>query len=227
MLYIITWIFIRRYKRSHPLFNKTIFRLINVVRILLLVAAISCLVITARTQERNLFYTIKQNGDQIGTMTVNETQQGNLVSYKLQSDVKKSFLFSFKVKAIEEAVFQNGVLLYSFVYQLLNGSEKVNKNTRLSGNNYVVTANGTEEKIDSSPITYNMVCLYTTEPLNIQQVFSDKYQQYLTISKTGLHQYHINFPDGNYNDYDYENGVCTKVHVHHSFYSAVMELEGK
>jgi len=95
---------------------------------------------------------------------------------------------------------------------------------RFDGNKYIVTDKGTKEQLSNTPIKYNMVCLYTNEPSQINLVFSDKFQKLLPIQKLGEHHYKISFPDGNFNEYYYSDGTCKRIEVNHSFYSAVIEL---
>ena len=80
-----------------------------------------------------------------------------------------------------------------------------------------------EENIQRPAIGYNMVCLYTIEPVQNRQVYCDKYQKFLPIQKIEEHHYRIRFPDDNTNDYYYQNGQCAKIKVDRSFYSVVME----
>jgi hypothetical protein len=178
----------------------------------------------SRAQQRNLVYTIKRNGNKVGSMKITEICEGGKTTYTLLSEVSTGFILRFRAKAQEEAVYNNGIMSYSFVYQKINGSEKINRLTRQVGSNYIITDNGKEERFESSPIRYNMVRLYTHEPSNILQIFSDKFQQNLKLQKTGIHQYKICFPDGNSNEYYYQDDVCTRIIINHTFYSAIIEL---
>lgn len=180
---------------------------------------------TAGAQEITLSYIIKRNGSPVGTMLVKELKAGNKISLWLDLDIKTSFVFTLKAKGLEEAVFENGILISSFIYQKLNGKEKVNKKTRLIKGVYVVDNKGKEENSQTKPIYYNMVCLYTHEPVKNTQVYSDKFQKYLGIQKVSEHQYKITFPNGDANKYYYENGTCTKIEVNNTFFSVVMELQ--
>ena len=193
-------------------------------KVLILLVALSVFAI-ANAQETNLVYTIKRHGGQIGYMNVKEVKAGTKTSYKLESLIKTKFIFTFTAKGTEEASYENGVLQSSSVYQKLNGNERVNKKTKFTGTDYVITDDGSEEKFDSKAINYNMVCLYTKEPFQISHVFSEKFQAFIPIQKMNEHHYKISFPDGNYNEYYYNNGTCTKIEVSHSLYSAVMELK--
>ena len=178
----------------------------------------------ANAQQQNLAYTITRDGQNIGSMNIMETKAGDKISYKLESEIKTKFIFSFTAKGIEEAVYRKGVLVYSSIYQKLNGKEKLNKQIKLTGNNYVITDKEDSQQLHNVSIAYNMVCLYTNEPLHLVQIFSDKFQKFLAIQKIAEHHYKINFPDGNFNEYIYSNGICKKIEVKHSFYNVLMEL---
>jgi len=69
-----------------------------------------------------------------------------------------------------------------------------------------------------------MLSLYSREPENISQVYSDNFQSFIAIQKTDKHKYKITLPDGNYNYCYYKNGVLNLVEVHHSLYSANIVL---
>ena len=65
--------------------------------------------------------------------------------------------------------------------------------------------------------------LYFQEPFNKQIVYSDNFQQFLTIEQVDLHRYKIVLPDGNYNYYTFTDGLCSTVELHHSFYTVYLQ----
>ena len=225
MIPAIILILMRRYQKNNPqqfLILKT--KLLHVMKIMFLVTIGFLLVLVTRAQEKKLSYTVKRNGNKIGYMYVKEIIDGSSISLRLQSDIKTSFIISFSAKGIEEAHYDSGRLVYSSVYQTLNGNEKLNRQIRYVNDSYVISNNGKIEKLHYAKIYYNLVCIYNHEPVSIRFVFSDKYQKFLVINKIEDHHYQIRFPDGSANDYWFENGVCKKIEVDHKLYSAVMEL---
>jgi hypothetical protein len=215
----------RRYHKNNPqqfVILKT--KLFYTAKILFLIAAACIIVLIVRAQEKNLEYAVKRNGSKIGKMSVKEIKEGNRISLRLQSDIKVSFIFSFSAKGIEEANYDNGMLIYSSVYQKFNGNERVNKQIRYVNDAYVIKSNGKEETLNNVKIYYNLLCIYSHEPLSTAFIFSDRFQQFLSIQKLEEHHYKIKFPDGSANEYWFENGVCKKIGIDHSFYSATMEL---
>jgi hypothetical protein len=218
-------VLIRRYQKNNPqqfLVLKT--KLMPVMRVMFLVAVAFLLVLVTRAQEKKLTYTVKRNGNKIGHMYVKEIRDGRSISLKLHSDIKTSFIISFSAKGVEEAQYDSGLLVYSSVYQKLNGSEKLNKQLRYVNDSYVISNNGKEERLHHKKIYYNLVCIYNHEPVTSTVIFSDKYQKLLAIEKVEDHHYRIKFPDGSANDYWFEDGVCKKIKVNHTLYSAIMEL---
>lgn len=225
MIPAIIMLLMRRYQKTHPQYFLLLrAKMMYTARVLLFLLIALALVIFSKAQEKKLSYTIKRNGSQVGSMNISEVIQGSRISLRLQSVIKTRFIFSFSAKATEEAVYDKGLLLYSSIYQKLNGNEKMNKETRYVNNGYVIKEGDNEESLNNIQIRYNLVCLYGHEPLNTAWIYSDKYQKFLPIQKIEEHHYRISFPDGSANEYWYKNGLCTKVRINHSLYSAVMEL---
>ena len=122
-------------------------------------------------------------------------------------------------------VFRNGVMMQCAVYRKMNGNEKMNKTTESTGHSYIVSNGKTKEVLKEYPIRYTMLNMYVLEPRNYSMVYSDTFQQFLGIKRIADQHYRIRLPDGSYNDYFYANGICRKVEIHHSLYSATMELK--
>jgi hypothetical protein len=225
MIPAIIIVLMRRFQKNNPeayLIMRA--RIFYIARLALLLGVMLGLAILGTAQEKNLTYTIKRNGSKVGNMSVSEVRSGSRISLKLQSDIRTSFIFTFSAKGTEEAVFDSGLLIYSSVYQKLNGNEKINQQIRYVNHRYVISSDGDEENLDNVKIYYNLVCLYNHEPLKVNLVYSDKYQKFLSIQKVEDHHYKIKFPDGSGNDYYYENGTCIKIRIDHTLYSALMEL---
>jgi hypothetical protein len=116
-------------------------------------------------------------------------------------------------------------MTWSSIYRKMNGNVKADKKTKANGNSYVVYKGSKTETLNNYPIRYNMLSVYVLEPVGISRVYSDNFQQYVDIQQLAEHHYKIKFPDGNWNEYFYANGVCAKIFIHHSMYSATIELK--
>jgi hypothetical protein len=225
MIPVLIVMLMRRYQKNNPQQFIVIRRkLLGMLRVVVLLAAALLFVIISRAQEKTLSYAVKRNGTRIGDMLVREVRDGSTVYLKLQSDIKTSFILTLTARGVEEARYDSGVLVYSSVYQNLNGTEKINKQITYVKDAYVVSSKGKEEKLNNLKIYYNLVCIYNHEPTKAALIFSDKYLKFLPIEKIEDHHYRIRFPDGSFNDYWFENGVCKKIKADHQFYTATMEL---
>jgi hypothetical protein len=226
MIPAIIYLILRRYRKTNPAKAAQLFLLFRTARkyILLFVFLLLACVI-AFSQANQLRYSIKRKGSQVGTISFFQQFIGSKRIFRTESVVKTRMLFLFTAIGREESVYENGVLLSSSVYQKLNGSEKLNKKTMLVGRNYVVYDGKNPETLTNYPISYNMICLFAMEPAAVAKVYSDKFQQFLDIQTVRDHQYRIKFPDGNFNEYFYRDGLCTRVEVHHSLYRSSFELK--
>lgn len=167
-------------------------------------------------------FNIKRNGSVIGQMSFSQKEEGENVFLKITSKVNTRFVFKIDVETEDVAHFRAGKLITSGVNRLVNGSAKEAKKTNWVNDYYEIQSGNKVSKL-KQPINYNMMLLYCKEPINIPNIYSDNFQCFLPIKKSGAHQYRIDLPDGNYNDYHFENGVCKLVVVHHSLYTIKME----
>lgn len=172
-----------------------------------------------KAQELKLTYQVIRNGDVIGKMCFQQLNQGCSTHLSVQSEVKERFILLLIIWAKEETIYRNGILIFSSIYRKLNGKEKTNRQTKLEGNTYQVSKEGRLVLINSYPIRFNLLSMYCTEPKLIRKAYADNFSEFVPVEKTGTHEYKVTLPDGNYNYYFYQDGICTRVEVHHSLYS--------
>jgi len=166
-----------------------------------------------------LTYNVVQNNDVIGWLKLDKRDSANSSFIKFSSEIKKRVVFLFTIIEKQEAFFQNGIMTYSYVYRKINDNIKVNKFTTYVSGHYLVKKDKSSTPLMLNNIAYNQLSLYFYEPATIQQVYSDNYEQYLKIEKSGNQYYTLKLPGGNKNTYYYSNGVCTKVKVEQSLFT--------
>ena len=189
-----------------------------------LLIAILVISFNAHSQYSSRSYSIMRNGNKIGTLRFSQTTKDSQSYMRLESDVKVKFIFCFTVKAAEDAVFTNGVLVKSSIYRQSNGNVKANKQLERVNNQYVIHDGSRQEVSKNYPITSNMLSLYSGEPVHISQVYSDNYETFIDIENPEPHKYKISLPGGNYNLFHYENGILKTVEVHTDLYTAKIQL---
>lgn len=180
--------------------------------------------INSQAQEKTVNYNVLRNGTVIGQMQFSQKTNNDDVFLKISSEVKTRLIFGIDIKTEEGSHFKNGKLISSYVKRHVNGKEKANKTTQLIDSGYKTLAENKKGQIKQNYIDYNLMLLYSKEPVSENQVYSDSFQQFLVIKKTNTHSYRIVLPDGNYNDYHFLNGVCQKVELHHSLFTINIQI---
>ncbi|RWX01552.1 DUF6134 family protein [Flavobacterium cerinum] len=176
-----------------------------------------------QAQEKNTNYTISRNGNVIGEMQLYQKVENDKMFLKISSQVNTKMVFDVDVKTEESSYYKNGKLISSYVKRHVNGREKVSKSTFFTDPHYKIIAEK-KEGFFKEPIYYNLMMLYSKEPTNQQRVYSDSFQKFLAIEKLASHSYRIKLPDGNYNDYHFQNGICQKVEIHSSLYTIQIQI---
>jgi type II secretory pathway pseudopilin PulG len=164
-------------------------------------------------QERVYRYNVFHSGEIKGELVVSQKVSAKQVHVKIVSEVRTRFLIKVIVKSIEEAIFEDGVLVYSSLYRLVNGDEKTNQQIQATGVGYKLTSKNKTTTVPSYPIHHSILLLYYQEPVNISKVYSDNFQQYVDVKKVGANKYLVTLPNGNTTYYCYKNGICTSVEV--------------
>src|SRR5690348_9900220 len=175
-------------------------------------------------QNTQLKYSIMMNGSSMGAMTIQKTCTQDKTQLSLESKAKKRFIISFEIYETHTEVFQNNVMTTASVFRQVNGKTKINTQMNFTGASGVVASEGKTNSIIVKPILWSVLNLYFAEPVKINEVFSDSFQQMLKIDNMGNHVYKLMLPDGNSNYFYYSNGICTKEVINHSFYKVELIL---
>ncbi len=176
----------------------------------------------SKSQTRKINYTILQGDDNIGWLTLESITEGNKSTLHLISEVKTRLIFMINVLTKETSTFENDKLIYSNLFRKNNGTIKLNKETKYTGEHYEVTENGEKESLGFSYIGNNLLSLYFKEPVGIDRLYCDNHECFIRIAKMADGGYKVKFPDGNSNCYYYHEGICTKIKIEHTFYSATI-----
>lgn len=228
---LIFWL-IKNYRKEgsfKPLFRvilsrikPSLFKIVSVILFIILFVFATSVV----AQTKRLSYMIMRGTDIVGDIHYAETNNAGIKQMEMESEVKGRILFiRYSGSAKEEAVYQNGILYRSSIYRKLNGKEKANKQHQAVNNQYLIRSGNYSETSTDYPITYNMLSLYSTEPINIDKVYSDNFQRFVDIKKLDTHKYKINLPDGNTNYYYYQNGELTVMEAHSTWYTVTIVLK--
>ena len=190
---------------------------------------ITCLfmlqVSAASAQDAQLKYKIMFNNSEMGSMILQRSGSAGKTQFSLESKAKKRFIVSFEIYETHTEVFQNNIMTTASVFRQVNGKTKINKQMSFEGSNYKIVTEGKTSTMALKPVLWSVLNLYFAEPVKINEVFSDSFQQMLKIEDTGNHSYKILLPDGNSNYFYYRNGICIKEVINHSFYKVELIIK--
>lgn len=170
-------------------------------------------------QERILHYDVTRNGNVIGYLNITEKTNGNMIFLELKSEVKTRLLvFSYSSNVTEDAVFEDGVMVYSFYYKKENGKE-TSIEAKKSDEYFNVIDNGSVSLQHYIPVRENILQLYCKSPCMDTKAYSNHFRQFLDIKKIAENRYRLTLPDNNYNYFNYKNGKCTQVDVERTLFT--------
>ncbi len=193
---------------------------LQIILIWLIIIPLALIPVLTKSQNSLLNYKIVQGGDDIGWLRLEKNITGSRTNLSLVSELRTRIIFLIEVSAKETSIFENGSLLYSSQYRKTNGTVKVNKQTSRVVDKYVVNDNGEKQYLAIPVVVTNLLSLYFQEPISFSTVYCDKYETFIKIAKTDDGGYKVEFPDGNSNTFYYTWGVCTKIKISHTFYTA-------
>ncbi|SDE77546.1 hypothetical protein SAMN05216464_109144 [Mucilaginibacter pineti] len=224
ILALLIWLFKKYVTPALLRHNIQPFRFLLPLKKAVTLLAFICFSAGVMAQEQTVKYNVLHSGKIVGHMNLYQKRNGDNLYLKMISEVKMRFIMSINVNINEESVFENGKLISSHVCRNVNGKEKANRQTKAEGDAYQTLAEGKSGRLDKKQINANLMLLYCHEPADNAQIYSDNFQQFLQVKQVSPHVYRVNLPDGNYNFYSYNNGICSMVDIHHSLYTIQIQL---
>lgn len=170
-------------------------------------------------QDRKAEYKILHYNDLKGNIQLSEHTEGSSRRIKIESTVRTRFLFNITVTTIEEALFSEGLLVYSRFYQKINNEEKNDWQMNWTDGSYQFNKEHHGPQLPQTQIRHTILSLYCEEPVNIRQVFSSNFQQYVPVIPVAKNKYRVDLPNGNCNYYFYQRGKLASVEVEQPFYA--------
>jgi hypothetical protein len=143
----------------------------------------------------------------------------------MDSDVEIKFVGSIRIQLSEKSLYHKDKLIYSEGTRTVNGTTKLNNQTKAHDNFYNIINNGKASILRVPTINYNLLLFYFKEPLNTEEVYSDTFQQFLKIERLKPHHFKLKLPNGDFNEYYFQNQTCKRVVINSAFYRIEMNLK--
>lgn len=160
-----------------------------------------------------IVYDILLAGKSVGELTISPSRSGDGDHLRVRGAIDT---FLYNVVYVSENQFENGVLKASMSSQEVNGKLKEKTNTVKTADRYRVTmAEGQAAVRESAPISHpinhTVTSLYYREPLNMKQIYSDRYGAMCSVQRVDAGAYDVVMPDGKKTRYTYAEGQCREV----------------
>ncbi|MHA4740104.1 DUF6134 family protein [Dyadobacter sp. MSC1_007] len=160
-------------------------------------------------------YDVIVAGRTIGSLKVFEEKgKDNIETHRIESAFKIMF---YKGTYSTQTSYVQGKLVSASCSHHVNGDLKEKTLTKSSTKSlYEVLFSGedSEDKpsiVLNSPINSTITGLYYKEPVNINEVYSERYGKMCSIKKLSEGKYGVLLPDGKQGIYSYKNGLCREV----------------
>ncbi|NIJ54027.1 DUF6134 family protein [Dyadobacter arcticus] len=160
-------------------------------------------------------YDVIVAGRTIGSLKVfDDKGKDNMETHRIESDFKIMF---YKGKYSTQTNYVQGKLVSATCSHHVNGDLKEKTLTKSSTKSlYEVFFSGEDAedkpKLElNSPINSTITGLYYKEPINIHEVYSERYGKMCSVKKLSEGKYGVLLPDGKQGIYSYKNGLCQEV----------------
>lgn len=171
--------------------------------------------IATNAMSQTSFYDVIVAGRNVGFLKVfNYEPKNDLELQRIESNFK--FLF-YSGKYSIQSSYSQGKLVNSVASHHVNGDLKEKTQTKSAVSPlYQVLFSGedapkNDKKDINYPISRTITSLYYKEPINITEVYSERYGQMCSVKKLSEGNYGVNLPDGKQGIYTYKNGQCKEV----------------
>ncbi|UPT68117.1 MAG: hypothetical protein M0D57_05515 [Sphingobacteriales bacterium JAD_PAG50586_3] len=161
---------------------------------------------------KNLTYTITKGNEAIGEIHIIKSTNNDVTEYFFESNARVNLLlFNIKFYDKMSVKFNKNILQEAKLYRTTNNKVEVNNLITWNGRFYSCFDKNGHNGFINNPILLTTACLYFYEPVNVNSIFSEKFQRMIPIKNAGNNRYVMYLPNGNKTTYAYLNGICYSV----------------
>lgn len=176
--------------------------------------AVALVLFQAPALAQAVIYDILLAGRSVGQLTITPARTSEGGEHLRVRGAIDTFMYD--VVYVGENRFENGMLKTALSSQEVNGKLKEKTNTVQNSENYHVTfANAKSTAKETGrvphPINHTITSLYYREPVNLKQIYSDRYGKMCPVKKVSAGIYEVLMPDGKKTLYTYAQGQCHEV----------------
>jgi hypothetical protein len=194
--------------------------------LLIWVISICCITSSVANASSNRLvsrYSLHLLGASIGEFSITQTGEKGNVTIDAITDVNVNVIFPYRIKYVQNTIYNQGILQSSSVEAFKNG--KLNSKTSLNReeDSYVLISDGDTITINNT-ITYSGSLIYFNEPKGINNIYKERSAETMRISPVNEHEYIVkDEKDREINRYYYENGTLQYAEMKHTLGTIVLK----
>lgn len=161
-------------------------------------------------------FDVKYKGKSIGNLFAKKVVDGNETKEDLRTKTKVNLIaLSVHVESEVKLIKRDDQLIQSVSYRNASRESEdiVSEISRINSQEYKVKRNGKEFKLQETEIRFCTVDLYFSEPVNINQVFSSMFAEYLKLEEVSPNRYKLISPKSRDTFYTYKDGKLIMVEI--------------
>ncbi|MCG6190394.1 DUF6134 family protein [Maribellus maritimus] len=218
-LFPVKYHFQKKYFNNKHLSLRNKFWLLNTILFFVLVTSS----VPAKSKEITSKYNLEMMGAKVGEFSVTQKIENGKLNIEAITDIKVKLLFSYRVKYVQNTVYEQGVLKSSKVKTYKNGKLNSDMVLKQQKDAYLLVVDGDTAVVNDS-ITYSGSLLYFNEPLGIKQLYKERTAEMMQITSLSEHTYVVNDEkEKELNRYIYKNGVLEYAKMRHAL--GMLELK--
>ncbi|MGB5189964.1 DUF6134 family protein [Robiginitalea sp.] len=155
----------------------------------------------------------------VGYLKIVHSRDKENFRIQVHSEIEARFIFKYTAVVRETYEYRNDTLIHSDVFRKVNDQVQFQQTLVKHPEGYRYSDLETFRILPISGVRLNMSRLFLQEPSSEENVFSDRFTQWIPVKRLGAHQYKIELPNGGHNTFTYENGKCTSVVSRGTFYT--------
>lgn len=173
---------------------------------------------------QDLYYDAYFRGDRVGFMKLSRSMEGETMIVRSETRMTVSMLLSVDLQIQFETEFRNGNMVKSHTSSYRDGTLNGQSIGWRSGVSYIVNQDGERKTVVAPLIDRSVITTHFTKPDGIEEVFSERWGQFLSVSKEPDGRYALHLPNGNVNYYQYSGNLVTSLEVNYGWLSVEFKL---
>lgn len=175
---------------------------------------------------QDLYYDAFFRGDRVGYMKVSQSNEGEKTIARSETKLTVSMLLSVDLLVQFETEFRNGNMVKSNATSYRDGELNGQSIGWRSGVSYIVNQDGERKTVVAPSIDRCVTTIHWMKPEGQSQIYSERWGQFLKVTKESDGRYGLHLPNGDVNYYRYSGNVATSLEVNHGWFSMEFKLRG-